>query len=141
MLSPESFIVQHWCSHHRSETSQPKFKFKIENSCRDALSRQIGEAVLIEESGTLNSKAEFGMNHICRMVVEDNPWKSEEEIKNLEQAKKKNKQDLHEFIVEMKSVNFNSNASSRGKNETDENLCYRFNNKKTERTRQPQLLL
>ena len=38
MLSPESFIVQHWCSHHRSETSQPKFKFKIENSCRDALS-------------------------------------------------------------------------------------------------------
>ena len=59
---------------------------------------------MIEEAGTLNSKAEFGMNHLCRMVVEENPWKVEESNKNLEKSKRKNKQDLHEFISVMKSV-------------------------------------
>ena len=51
----------------------PTFKFKVEISCTDALSRQIEEAALIEKSGTLNSKAEFAMNHLCRMVVEKSP--------------------------------------------------------------------
>ena len=36
--------------------------------------------------------------------VEENPWKVEESNKNLEKSKRKNKQDLHEFISVMKSV-------------------------------------
>ena len=130
-LAPDSFMVQHWCSNHRSDRTQPKFKFKLEISCRDALSRQVSEAVLIDEVGTLNSKAEFGMNHLCRMIVEENPWSSEEHNKMAELARKKKKQDLHEFIVDMKSCDNKIYASVGRDNAVDVNLSYRSPPKKT----------
>ena len=76
-FSPDSFIMQHWCKVHGTDTKRPGFKFKVVSSHREALSRQICEAILIEETGTLNSKSEFGMNHLCRMVTAHSPWKTE----------------------------------------------------------------
>ena len=139
LLSTDSFIVSHWCTSHGTETVQPEFKFKIESSCTDSLSRQIEEAVIIEETGTLNSKSEFGMNHLCRMVVEHNPWDTEEMNKQDEQSRRKNKQDLVEFVAMMKNVR------SRCKTNPDEDLLINTKefssryNKKKKRKSPPQL--
>ena len=83
LFKPESFIIQHWADRHRISPTPPSFKFKILRTCKDSLSRQVGEAVWIMEAGTLNNKSEFGLNHICRMVPSKHPaldeheWKSE----------------------------------------------------------------
>ena len=79
-ISPDSFIVQHWCTAHGTALRPPDFKFKVESSHSDALSRQICEAVMIEETGILNSKSEFGMNHLCRMVTDSGPWKTDKAL-------------------------------------------------------------
>ena len=121
-FSSNSFIVQHWCQAHGTETARPDFKFKVEHVYREALSRQLSEAIMIEESGTLNSKAEFGMNHICRLVTEKHPWDAEQDSKIHELRTKKDKQDLHEFIAVMKNV-LNTPSTDADTNQTN---VYRF---------------
>jgi len=103
-LSSESFMVQHWCTHHGTDTEAPKFEFKVIKTCREALSRQVGEAVLIEESGNLNSKAEFGMNHLCRLVSQINPQDEEAAQKVAEKEKRRRKNDLLQFINVIQSL-------------------------------------
>ena len=62
LLKPQSFMVQHWAKHHYTSDTQPEFKFKVVRTC--------SEAVWINEMGNLNSKSEFGLNHLCRLVSE-----------------------------------------------------------------------
>ena len=54
--SRESFIIRHWMREHSTETVEPEFKFTIVSAHKDALSRQIKEAVLIKDIGNLNMK-------------------------------------------------------------------------------------
>ena len=44
-------------------------QFKVIRSCKDALSRQITEAVWIEEESNLNSRSEWGRNPLSRIRI------------------------------------------------------------------------
>ena len=103
-LSPDSFIVQHWFKQHSLNTTPPPFEFKIVKACKDSLTRQVGEAIWIQDKGTLNSKSEFGMNNLCRLVADLTPWQTEEEVRQQEFKKKKEKEDLFQFVNVMKNV-------------------------------------
>ena len=122
-ISPDSFIVQHWCTAHGTALRPPDFKFKVESSHRDALSRQICEAVMIEETGILNSKSEFGMNHLCRMVTDVGPWKTDKALEAEVGERRKKKQDLIEFCKVMNAVIYPNEPAD---NNSDNLLCYRF---------------
>ena len=45
----------------------PEFKWKILDSYKDALRRQLCEGLYILEAGALNKKVEFNRNIICRL--------------------------------------------------------------------------
>ena len=71
-------MVKHWFLEHPGETEPPKFEFKIIGKYNDCLTRQIKEAVRIQNRpGTVNSKGEFGGGRIPRLKID----KSEYEIK------------------------------------------------------------
>jgi hypothetical protein len=67
-----SHIVKHWMQQHAGDDETPHFTFTILQSFRDCLSRQVAEATRIHYSKDtlLNSKNEYGSNHLAR-VVED----------------------------------------------------------------------
>ena len=60
-------MLTHWMSKHGHQMCPPEYKFKILGCYRDPLSRQIAEAVFIEERGKLNKRSEFGINHLPRL--------------------------------------------------------------------------
>ena len=68
---PDSHILKHWLTHHQGQ-GKPQFRITIIKYCRDALTRQVGEAVRISYRGqTLNSKAGYNRSGISRLVVEE----------------------------------------------------------------------
>ena len=73
-LDPKSFAVKHWAMDHAQSKAPPTFKFELVKQHKDALSRLLHEALLIEQEGNLNSKAEFRSNRLTRLVVEATPW-------------------------------------------------------------------
>ena len=89
-----SHIVKHWMEYHKDEDSRPDFKFKVLESFKYCLSRQVTEAIWIHYAGDelLNIKNEYNANHLSRVVVdEDNFTKKkrqrQEELKELEDKK------------------------------------------------------
>ena len=70
-LDVDNFITKHWASSHRTLESRPRIKFKVIKQFKDALSRQVSEAVWIEHVANLNSKAEWGKNSLTRLVVDN----------------------------------------------------------------------
>ena len=73
----DSHILKHWLVHHKGEGT-PNFHIRVIKYCKDALSRQVGEAVRISYRGhTLNSKNGYNRSGISRLVVEE---KDEETI-------------------------------------------------------------
>ena len=65
--STKSFVLSHWMESHSSSLEPPKFKWEVIESFGDALRRQLGEGLLILQSGVLNKRVEFNNNLICRM--------------------------------------------------------------------------
>ena len=57
-LDVKSFAVKHWAQKHADNQAAPVFKFEVAKQHRDALSRALHEALLIEKEGNLNSKAD-----------------------------------------------------------------------------------
>ena len=57
----DSHMIKHWLTDHSELETPPKFKIKVIGSFRDALSRQLSEAVRIDlrGGGVLNSKTEY----------------------------------------------------------------------------------
>jgi len=70
----------------------------VESSFREALYRQIGEAIMIEKTGIQNSKSEFGMNHLCRMKADHSPWMTEKEKEAEAFLKEKKRKILLNFV-------------------------------------------
>ena len=67
----DSHILKHWVNHHSSQ-GQPSFKITVVKYCKDALSRQVGEAVRIGFRGqTLNSKGGYNRSAINRLILEE----------------------------------------------------------------------
>ena len=64
---PNSFIFKHQKEYHNGEA--PNFEMKVVKSCKDPLTRQVTEAMLIKnhKGVLLNSKAEFFQPPIVRV--------------------------------------------------------------------------
>ena len=73
-LDVKSFIMKHWASKHGLMETRPRVQFSVIKQCKDALSRQVSEALFIESRSNLNSRAEWGRNTISRLRVEQDPW-------------------------------------------------------------------
>ena len=73
---------------HQDLQEPPKFRFRVIRSFKDAMTRQISEAVRIElrGEGVLNSKSEYSRCRLPRLVIDHDGWKKskQEEKKNLE---------------------------------------------------------
>ena len=56
-IERDSYQIKHWFLDHPEEIDQPKFRFKIFGSYRDAMSRQLKVDIRIQSRlGSLNSK-------------------------------------------------------------------------------------
>ena len=125
-LDPESFIVEHWADKHGTDVVCPVFRFKIVRAYGDALRRQIHEAVLIQERGTLNRKSEFNMNELCGLVS-SKPWKSaEDELIKESRDRADHKKKMYNFVTVMESIQNVSKTGCKRKNLIDDSLCYRI---------------
>ena len=67
---------KHWKTAHPKMETRPEFRIEVVSSYRDALSRQLGEAVRIElrGSGVLNSKAEYSRCRVPRLTINKEEW-------------------------------------------------------------------
>ena len=70
----DNFITKHWATKHSDLTVKPRMKFSVIKKCKDALSRQVSEAVWIENHSNLNSKSEWGRNSLTRLMVDNSTW-------------------------------------------------------------------
>ena len=102
-LNPKSFQLNHWFEQHKDDLEPPVFKFKILGQYKDALTRQITEAVHILDAGSLNKKNEFRINELCRL--ESKKFQKDVEFERLELLREKEKEsrDLDEFIKLLKT--------------------------------------
>ena len=55
-MDTDSFMLVHWMREHSFRMFPPNYKFKVIGSYTDSLTRQISEAVFIEQKGKLNRK-------------------------------------------------------------------------------------
>ena len=78
-LDVENFITKHWALRHSELNCCPRMRFRVVKQCRDALTRQVSEAIIIEDRANLNSKAEWGRNRIARLIVDKSEW-SEDDV-------------------------------------------------------------
>ena len=98
-MDPKSFQVLHWFKQHKDDLEPPPFKFKIIGAFKDALSRQLTEAIHIQDSGELNKKCEFRINELCRLVPKLSN-KDSEEIRIGDIKDKENERiELNKFII------------------------------------------
>ena len=66
-------MIKHWMLEHEDLDKMPEFRFSILSQHRDALSRQVGEAITIMYSRDilLNSKSEYMNNCLTRVNVDE----------------------------------------------------------------------
>ena len=83
-------MVKHWRISHPELPTPTQFSLHVVVCYRDALSRQVGEAVRIELRGEdlLNSKAEFNRCRIPRMTINKDDCLFQSEIDTVKQKVK-----------------------------------------------------
>ena len=101
-LNPKSFQLLHWFEQHKDDKDPPNFKFKVLGQYRDALTRQISEAIHIRDSGSLNRKNEFRINDLGGLEPKITAKDREAERSNRLLQKEKDQADLAEFIKTIK---------------------------------------
>ena len=95
----KSHIVKHWMNTHADLPSPPRMMFSITARYRDCLTRQIGEALRINNSkdNILNSKSEYQNNTISRLTIEESAWERRERSRVEEEEDKLNKEEVEKF--------------------------------------------
>ena len=90
----DSHILKHWTNHHQSQ-GEPAFRIRVIKTPKDALSRQVGEAVRIQLRGSvLNSKGGFNRSGISRLVLETKPDGEDEKEATMEAEERHLVEDL-----------------------------------------------
>ena len=118
----DSFIVRHWTQDHYLDANRPQFKFTVVRTFKDALSRQLLEAVLIRNEGNLNAKQEFTSNELIRLQTSCYSW---------DEKCKDNKDRASERRYESILVNF-KNVMLSVKNKENDRLTLSNINKENE---------
>ena len=94
-------------SSHPTLPTPPEMEFSVTGMFRDCLSRQISEALRINNSTDvlLNSKGEYGHNSVSRLVVQEDAWVRREkdrlEEEQVEQTKKQVEMFKHQKMKQM----------------------------------------
>ena len=98
-FSVKSHIVKHWMSSHPTLPTPPEMEFSILGRFKDCLSRQISEAIRINNSTDvlLNSKGEYGSNSVSRLVVQEDAWVRRERDRQEEEQTELNKRQVDQF--------------------------------------------
>ena len=98
-LTCKSHFIKHWIVKHPDLPARPPFRFKITTKYRDALSRQVGEAmrIMMSRDELLNSKSEYVRNCI---TISEKDWEKRERERLEEDQEKQEKENLEEFICE-----------------------------------------
>jgi len=137
-LKLESFIVEHWCLHHGTDVVAPEFKFQVVSSHRDAMSRQLTEAVLILKQGNLNRKKEYLLNELISLQASKYTWDKEQDdinealARNECDSKLKNFIDVISNVREMSPIENGSNVPDIS-SPTNENAGFRYNKKRIQK--------
>ena len=72
-LDEGNFIAKHWLEAHPTLNRPPGIKFQVKNSFKDALSREVEEALKIEKANSdhslsiLSSKSEWSSGSLTRL--------------------------------------------------------------------------
>ena len=103
-LSKNSFQVLHWMNKHALDTEPPYFKFKIISQHKDALSRQLNEALWIINQGGLNKRCEFNINELCRLESRVPNKEHEKALVRIKQERKQEEENIKHFIDVMNYV-------------------------------------
>ena len=111
-LKKDSFILEHWMLEHPTRTSPPEFSFKILSVHKDALSRQIREAVVIKDRGKLNKRDEFAINELIRLEASKYAWDEAEDARIQRRREKEHQEKLSNFIHVMKIRSQNQRRKS-----------------------------
>ena len=76
-MAEDSQIIKHLEQQHPKCQEKPNFTFKLVSSFRDALTRQVSEAVRIEQMGlgVLNSKSEYSRCGLPRISIDVEEWR------------------------------------------------------------------
>ena len=106
-IKPNSVFVEHWMKKHPLDSTCPEFEFTIVTSYKDALRRQIGEALYILAEGNLNRKTEFNLNELCRMEPRHHTKDVEENWRNEFEERRITKEHLKNFCQIMNNVQKN----------------------------------
>ena len=88
-IDKKSFVMKHWANSHPDYSRHPKRKFSVVKRHKSALNRLIHEAIRINETGNLNSKAEWRYNRKTRLVVEGIQWKENIQKNNVRKKGRK----------------------------------------------------
>ena len=91
---------------HADLVHMPKCRFTIQSQHRDALSRQVGEAIAIMHSrdALLNSKSEYLTNCLTRVTVEERDWERKQREMEEELKEKNELEKLERFIKEKEAA-------------------------------------
>ena len=125
-LSRKSFQLQHWMESHGMSSHPPQFKFKVLDSFKDPLSRQLREALEIMNAGNLNQKTEFKINDLCRLVSEKTEKEKEKEVHSARLERNTLDQHLECFINVMRDVIYKE--KERREKETNSHNTFRLKN-------------
>ena len=106
----DSFWLSHWMLEHSTQVTPPKFEFEVLECFKDALRRQIAEAVHIWTKGDLNRKNEFNANEICRMQPLVTSEDQEILIKRETLEKVEFERKFTDFVQVMSSINKQATA-------------------------------
>ena len=98
-FSVKSHIVKHWMSSHPTLPTPPEMEFSVIERFRDCLTRQISEALRINNSSDilLNSKGEYGHNSVSRLVVQEDAWVRKERDRLEEEQAELTKKQVDQF--------------------------------------------
>ena len=98
-FSVKSHIIKHWMNTHADLPSPPRMMFSITARYRDCLTRQIGEALRINNTvdNILNSKSEYRNNTIGRLTIEESAWERRERSRVEDEEDKLNKEEVDKF--------------------------------------------
>jgi hypothetical protein len=90
-FKPGSHMVKHWMTSHAEDPECPAFRFFILGTFSDCLSRQVAEALRIQNSkdSLLNSKNEYASNCLSRLFVDLDKFERKKFEKREEEKEKK----------------------------------------------------
>ena len=98
-FNPKSHIIKHWRITHPEMIDMPRIEFRISGRFKDALSRQVSEAmdIYFTKDNILNSKSEYVKNCISRLTVGEQDWERKERERQEELDELVEKDEVEKF--------------------------------------------